>query len=1225
MMHGEDRSDPDGSNDDSEVHQAKASVPKETPIVGSPYHSRRKGICHDVVGGDDRRWFWKNKRDKTWEEFDQANNDKLDKKYRKGKTYAHVLMNNIWQQVTFRTLEMQTINKYDKTSVKRASSKPIYEAGIDKRHASEEFEEGRSDPDGSDIDRDAKFMEDHSPEKRFGLHCPYWSRSATAFPDGIERVANDDFHPSKYIMKRKANKDRKGRVCVEKDLIKRRKNRVIVKPVFKDRSMEGGRKKGWKKTQVADGDFSPSDDDNKARKPEKNRKRKVPEEDNRRKSFGRRANKQSDRNSVADDDFSSSDDYDKARKPDRNRKRKVSKRENTRKAFGRRRNKQSDGNSGKGGKEREHRDRQHFPGESPPTPPSSPPSGLPELQSSSRMPDPFEEISVQHATKHGNIRLLRALALSKEDLSKSGQFFPLHSATALGLKRTTSFLLQSGFDLDERNESGHTPIECLDPCQDKVLLKYMRKVGGFDSTFPPATHERPDGSSNTEGVNTVNMERVDLSTRTVYLPSAQFRASFKERNPTRKLFFVSPFLSEYSMACTYQLYGLLYVLGRYNAEEDFRRVLNDVILPERSLMQCKDCSSGIFNFDTWLTDRREKHIGSGHDGEIPPWIIQLLQRKPEFRPNVHILNDGWTPMHYAVLTRNDDLVKQLLEMGAGYLKNKALTLLPNFILDQLRVNSGFEYEYVYCHIEGFTPLMLATFIGNHSAIALFFRNIETINLCTRNDIDDTLTLAYCEDTEQILLDGLCMIGKKHLLQNHQVDVNLQPHYRKDNPMRRILFGSSNDVLDEIEEEFFTTLIIVENKDIISEYLNTDNSDAVSEEEDKLLEETIEFYSDRLWRRHSSLNAIIPGHISSLPDGCQGYDKTIMVVLHSTDKELTPSFEMPFQENLFMNGSRVLVHVVESSFRFCPTTVSPLQVGCSIDYDHLRATLGVFVENSQKKVGVLTCGHTFLRKFFDSSDAFVDEKYDPDNSPVLLNVYKRKTEKRLEVLREDNKIGPDDGDAMATTETVDDDAMDTEVAETCGFVRRLLLRPDLEVGIDAALILFNVEDTVPCSPQLHLEHAMAKQQLRSHKAENMDATFARGEEFNCNRTVKVFKCGLGSGFTVGVIRFNKATGQIRFSDSSGEFEPMGVGNCTSKHIMKGQIVVHSLAPSQIFFTQGDSGSAVFLFEENSPLKCIGMGIGYMIKTTVSLVTPIRPLLEALSEDQDTTYKLLAFTS
>ncbi|XP_021345563.1 uncharacterized protein LOC110445332 isoform X2 [Mizuhopecten yessoensis] len=858
--------------------------------------------------------------------------------------------------------------------------------------------------------------------------------------------------------------------------------------------------------------------------------------------------------------------------------------------------------------------------------------GTTESSSKSTFPDPFEEISVRHATKHGNIRLLRALAAkSNGGLTDFKHTFPLHTAVSLGMKRTTSFLLQSGFDLEERNEFNRIPTQCFDPRNDNVLCEYIRKIDGTDVPLsPPSSHE-PNviivgkGSCHEETVCIVNMERVDLSTRTVYCPSAQFRSTFKDRDPSRQMFFVSPFLSEYSMVCTYQMFGLLWLLGRYHAE-DFLKCLNDIVLPEKNILRCKDGSTGVIDFCTWIKSREVEH--KDHDNEssmekLPGWIRALLQKTSESVRADKIRCDGWTPMHYAVLTRNDELVKQLLNSGEGHLTNKAHSLLPEFILDQLKRESRFEYEFVYSHIEGFTPLMLATFTENQTAIQLIGQCIETLNMFNGKDIVDCLELAYCEDTESNLLDVLCRKGEEHLKQNYHVEVNLQPFYRKKNPSRRILFASSTDVLETIEEDFVAAKIIVENKAIINEYLKTGTTAEVPEKEDKLLAETIRLHSDRLWKRHSSLNAILPGHVSSLPDTCKGYHKSIMVVFHSIDKELIPSSELPFQEYLLTNGQQVLVHVTEGSFKFAPATERTAQVGRSIDYEKVRATLGTFVEGSQKQKGMLTCGHTFLKDFLDKNDSSYDRTFDTNTSSEVLRVYKVE-EKRLKIYNEDRTSADDNN----TTKPTADDAMEITYPHggSCGYVKRLLFRPDKEVGIDAALIQFHDDETFTIGPHLHLEHSMAQQQLENQGIQNMDyLQFNNGEAFECTRPVRVLKCGIGTGLTYGVIPFERSTGQVRISDDN--FEPMGFSNSKSKHIMKGQLVVKPLVQSTTFFAQGDSGSAVFQMgpgspgSPGSPLKCIGMGIGYMTKSTDTLVTPIRSVLEAVSEGQETTYTLL----
>ncbi|XP_021346462.1 uncharacterized protein LOC110445918 [Mizuhopecten yessoensis] len=1391
---------------------------------------------HSTVGTDGHRWYWKNERDRTWEEFDDANNDRLERKRCKGKRFAHVQEGSHWQQVTFDSMKMKIINFDVETEVKRSGSKPLYEGfaygktfpSDDDRDQSKPMKrnkkknrekdtmqplsnrddqqrqdyagegkleqqllrkggDDRSDPDGSDTDHEKRYTEIPPPTDKRVVTLPDRSSSS----DRVQKIGEADFStsdddddeskPGRRNKKKDVEKDKRYKNGRQKDdkhdkrTGKRKSAQQRSKRNGDERSDPDGsdsdngkhytEKSTAKKDSAAlpghsssydtvcqteefDEDGSQSDHGMKKWK-QRRKKRESNEDKQTRQASGKQSyyiagdvntsdeisekkntHHQGRRRDSVDeegqtislddtdaepsppgddskkhksdgsdsdngkhyteksttkkdsaalpghsssydtvcqteefDEDDSQSDHGMKKWKQRRKKRESNEDKQTRQASG----KQShyiagDGNTSDKVSEKNNthhqgrrRDSVDEEGQTislddtdaEPSPPGDDSkkhkSGKRKLEqqrskrfsdersdpdtftspTSTEVPELFEEISVRQATVHGNVRLLRALALSSDNLTESGQYFPLHTATSLGLKRTASFLLQSGFDLDEQNDNGHTPIQLVNPWRDNVLCEYIQKVGGTEVSLSTSNQQPCD-----ERIHTVNMERVDLSTSTVYLPSAQFRSTFMRRDTSRKMFFVSRFLSKYATVCKYQMHGLLWLLGRY-ITEDYYQCLNDIVLPEKNLLRYKECSTGVIDFCTWIKCRGGEHTCRNIESDqLPDWIRTLLQKKSELSHDVTILCDGWTPMHYAVLTSNNDLVKQLLDTGKGYLTEKTHTLLPKFILDQLKGISRFEYEFVYNNIEGFTPLMLATFTENQTAIKLIGQRIETFNGFNGKDIADCLTLAYCEETEKNLLDTLCRIGKQHLLQKHHVDVNLQPFYRKKNPMRRVLLGSSTEVFDTIKEDFFAVQIIVENKAIISEYLNLATTDEVPEEEDRLLAETIRHHSDRLWKRHSSLNAIMPGHVSSLPDICPVYSRAVMVVFHSIDKELIPSSELPFQEYLLTNGSRVLVHVMEGSFRLTPTTEKKtVQVGRSIDYDEFRATLGTLVESSQKQIGILTCAHTFLSECFDSSDAFYDRTFDPTTSSEIKNVHKG-AETRLKVFNvkrnvDANLMETDSSHTSHTTTEEEDDAMDTgPPPSSCGFVRRLLLRPDKEVGIDAALILFHDDDSFTRGPHLHLEHSMAKQQLNNLGIQNMDhLQFNNGDEFECKSGVNVLKCGIGTGLTSGVIRFKHATGQVRISDNS--FEPMGFNNGKSKHIMKGQLVVEHTVQTAPFFAQGDSGSAVFLMDKRSPLKCIGMGIGHMTKSPDTLVTPIRSVLEAISEGQDTTYSLLNF--
>lgn len=97
---------------------------------------------------------------------------------------------------------------------------------------------------------------------------------------------------------------------------------------------------------------------------------------------------------------------------------------------------------------------------------------------------------------------------------------------------------------------------------------------------------------------------------------------------------------------------------------------------------------------------------------------------------------------------------------------------------------------------------------------------------------------------------------------------------------------------------------------------------------------------------------------------------------------------------------------------------------------------------------------------------------------------------------------------------------------------------------------------------------------------------------------IIKFGCKTGLTRGAFRLKGCSVRI------AEQTPFNSPNV----VMKNQYEILSIGPTN-FFQPGDSGSAVFLVDDNNQLHCIGIAIGCTSYNS-AIVTPIVPVLNAL---------------
>lgn len=118
----------------------------------------------------------------------------------------------------------------------------------------------------------------------------------------------------------------------------------------------------------------------------------------------------------------------------------------------------------------------------------------------------------------------------------------------------------------------------------------------------------------------------------------------------------------------------------------------------------------------------------------------------------------------------------------------------------------------------------------------------------------------------------------------------------------------------------------------------------------------------------------------------------------------------------------------------------------------------------------------------------------------------------------------------------------------------------------------------------------------------DSGSVKREIFPEDASKIVIKFGSNTGLTRGAFRLNGA--QVRVKRDVDLTTPINPQTFT----MKGQYEIQSVGPTD-FFQPGDSGSGVYIVDENKQIHCIGIAIG-CTKYRSAIVTPIKDVLEAL---------------
>jgi len=237
--------------------------------------------------------------------------------------------------------------------------------------------------------------------------------------------------------------------------------------------------------------------------------------------------------------------------------------------------------------------------------------------------------------------------------------------------------------------------------------------------------------------------------------------------------------------------------------------------------------------------------------------------------------------------------------------------------------------------------------------------------------------------------------------------------------------------------------IVNKEGIRARNYETENGLRPSQDQLNLANKVVAAWSKELWEAHSNLSVITVSGVKSRRKGCEA---KLCIVLSCSSKGYIPIDEKPFPKTLKANNITVDVDVREGFFELGPGTYDTaharnfhqrLKMGCNISGEQgpFSGTMGPFVDLENDKIGFLTCAHAL----FKIQNNFLEYDFTGDDQKNILQP------------------------AVTTN--------GNQNKKPCGHVVRAVFNPNLDVGVDAAVVeitdrtrepvegLFALEDTV----------------------------------------------------------------------------------------------------------------------------------------------------------------------
>ncbi|KAJ8311557.1 hypothetical protein KUTeg_010912 [Tegillarca granosa] len=525
---------------------------------------------------------------------------------------------------------------------------------------------------------------------------------------------------------------------------------------------------------------------------------------------------------------------------------------------------------------------------------------------------------------------------------------------------------------------------------------------------------------------------------------------------------------------------------------------------------------------------------------------------------------GLSPLHLAAINGHYRVVDFLLNREAD----------PNVKADSACYPYLLEYtkddlNLYFGDCKDASALRLAILFDQDLCVKILLKkgwkmSIEELSICTKISERN-------KKIEQIFLQYLA----DNIIQKYS-DLKFEVRfcYKPGPPNERIIMCYTNDVYDVINDNYLGVTIRIQNPNIIDDedsiIFETEptNNYIIDQKTLSLMEKVIQCNGDRLFESHSNLNIITVSAATLSKKG--GVTKGPCIVLYCTTKDVIPLNEEPFPHFLYWNQEKVVTDIREGYFSLCPGGVAerdwnnPLRSGASIGIrgdESQEATMGPFVQLRDGSLGFITCAHLFNTVQNDLKTFVVQPSY-----------------------------------TVLSTDGV------TKEDKDCGFLVRKIFEPRREVSIDAAVV--KITSRIPNRGCFAFNSIFQLQEAGFDRVNY--PVFDSGsvkKEINPEDTPKIIiKFGSNTGLTRGAFRLNGV--QVRVKRKINLTTPINPQTFT----MKGQYEIQSVGPKD-FFQPGDSGSGVYIVDENKQLHCIGIAIGCTSYRS-TIVTPIKDVLEAL---------------
>ncbi|XP_060605435.1 uncharacterized protein LOC132757952 [Ruditapes philippinarum] len=344
---------------------------------------------------------------------------------------------------------------------------------------------------------------------------------------------------------------------------------------------------------------------------------------------------------------------------------------------------------------------------------------------------------------------------------------------------------------------------------------------------------------------------------------------------------------------------------------------------------------------------------------------------------------------------------------------------------------------------------------------------------------------------------------------------------------------------------------------------TSASVGLDEKSYQKLQSCISKHSEVLMKKHKFLSII-----SACPNRSKGFGASWKllpekcIVLYVQKKNYIPIDEEPFETKY----DGIPVDVREGAFtpfgRTAKELLDPVQMGSQIGGDIYAGTLGFFIDHPQFGICGLTCAHVLLKRW---------------EMTQLKTLHGGTLKWPLHEMSK-NVYQPADKQSVLghTVQVIYKEGSD----ENCGM----------------ELALFRITDRHPKSPSFPYETGSNVATSIKYDSWRMCST----HRLNKKDDAHVIKFGSKTELSHGIIKFD--TISVKTLEAC-----IGHENVSIK-LLK-QIEVKAQSNGIPFAKNGDSGAPVFVVEENSQNKCIGIVEGGTSYGTV-VVTPIVPILAEL---------------